>query len=218
MTRRTALIAVLVSGVVFAATYLTFSSGPNLDAIAIVTEPAVRIPLDGLRASRPASIVFTVPRTQMWQDFQDEWGEPPYIVFAYSGRNTRTIQPLSGLGLDIRVTEGGQPLTVTPGRSMPYLYSLLRNDAPFLTLTFAANPGTEVRVDITAADPALLPDGELRVEPLWRNGDLKDVLVGSMLAEDRRTKLLLSSLTAVIAGALVIGSRRRGRRSTQEKS
>jgi hypothetical protein len=218
MTRRTALIALLVAGVVFTAAYLSLSySGASSDEVQIVTAPAVRLPLDGLRTSRQASVLFTVPATRMWQRFEREWGEPPYIVFVTSGGNQRKIEPLSDLGLDIRITGRGQPLTTTPGKSQPYAYSVVGNP-PFPTLTFIARPGTDVRVDITAADPALLPDGELRIEPLWLKGGLKDVYVQAIVAGDTKLKLGLSFLLAVIAGALVIGSRRGRRRSTQENA
>jgi hypothetical protein len=172
----------------------TVTSTEAFDALRL----ALRIPLDGLRTVGSASVAFHVPRTRV----SLEWGDPIYVVFWRTERRSGRplIHDFSDLRTEVQVTVDGQSIQLVSSRIGVYLHS---SETENVGLSFVANPGAEVRVDIRALEPTSVPaEGEFVVAPMWVG--VKDRLVRAMLDDQLRT--VIRALTMAGLACLAVGA------------
>jgi len=176
-------IAVIVVGFLLlsAAAFLFFPGRLNSDDEMTAVCPLVRIPLDQLANAGSPAVIVTVPNNSQWAHIRRQWGDPSYFVGAAKYPDTaREILCLDRLGVavEVRAETGIVPSKVAQGP--PYGYSALCPDFGF---EFRAPPGTDLTIRASSLRHPM-PAGDLIVLCNWEN--LKDKIVGVMLAEDLR--------------------------------
>jgi hypothetical protein len=182
--------------------YTSGIAGPSTEDADLAFTPVARLPLDSLKRTGAASLIFGVPSSDQWARIRDGWGDPGYIVFAFAERDSSSVLSWSSLGVEVTASTGRGPLGVEAAEQVPYAYSSRAQDPG---LVFRPQPGEKVRLDITVRNPSALPDGELVVQANWNSSAINRA-VGIAFNVDVRRYVKWCSICGVVllmAAALI---------------
>jgi len=181
------------------------------DDAAAAVRPLARIPLHQFEESGSSAVIFTIPNDAQWKRIRSAWGEPAYLVAAVEQpEGHRMILCLDQLGMRVEATRQSGPVELRTAKGCcPYGFFAACPDSG---LEFRATPGNDITLH-AASTAHSLPKGELIVICNWN--DLKDKIVGIMLAEDlwRISKFATpAGLILMLSGVSLLVRRRVQRR------
>jgi hypothetical protein len=204
-----------VLGVVFLAAYplARISEVRERADIHRALSPLMDAPLDSLRSTAGREFELTVPSDSQWRRIVRRMGPPAFLAVPATTEEMRNRQTYaaSDVGLSLRVTRNGSPVTLTPTSDTPYAYSAHTQNNGF---KFTAEAGDQIAVWARVTGSQLPPESKLILVADWGNLNTWDWVDGAAMGYGVLT--LLSSVAAalglaLIGGGVVMGWRRRSR-------
>jgi hypothetical protein len=141
------------------------------------------VPLESIQTRGEGDVVFTTPSNAHWDRVRKAWGDPGYILAAFSPKD-KVIYCFQRLGLTVDIVADGKPLATTGATEPLYGYSSECRDEG---VAFTAPPGTKVEAHLSEVAGNSLPAGNIVVESYWTM-DVKDHLVGAVIDEEFRER------------------------------
>jgi hypothetical protein len=214
-TGRSVPMTLTVLGVVFLAAYplVRISEVRERADIHRALSPLVDAPLDSLRSTAGREFELTVPNDSQWRRIVRRMGPPAFLAVPATTEEMRNRQTYaaSDVGLSLRVTRNGSPVTLTPTSDTPYAYSAYTQNNGF---KFTAEAGDRIALWTRVTGSQLPPKSNLILVADWGNLNTWDWVDGAAMGYGVLT--LLSSVAAalglaLIGGGVVIGWPRRSR-------
>jgi hypothetical protein len=204
-----------VLGVVFLAAYplVRLSELRERSDIHRALSPLVDAPLDSLRSTAGREFALTIPSDSQWRRIVRRMGRPAFLVVPATSEEIRNRQTYaaSNVGLSLRVTRNGSPVTVTPTSDTPYGYSAYTQNNGF---QFTAEAGDRIALWAQVTGSQLPQESNLIMVADWGGLNTWDWVDGAAIGYGVLT--LLSSVAAalglaLIGSAIVVGWRRRSK-------
>jgi hypothetical protein len=173
----------------------------------------VDAPLDSLRSTDGREFELTVPSDSQWRRIVRRMGPPAFLAVAATTEEMRNrhTDAASDVGLSLRVTRNGSPVTLIPTSDTPYAHSAYTQNNGF---KFTAEAGDRIALWTRVTGSQLSPKSNLILVADWGNLNTWDWVDGAAMGYGLLT--LVSSVAAalglaLIGGGVVIGWRRRSR-------
>jgi hypothetical protein len=181
-------------GLVSVGGYLYLASPPVDVSLAdqkLAVLPLLALPV-GVESTRPVQI----PNSKEWNLLVHEWGAPEFVIGIVSALNAEGFTCFREANVVIRLADSaGHDVSISEKQTTPYGY-VSECASGEVAFTFAAAPGSELILHVTAQGPASSVAGDLIVRPYWLHE--KDRIVGSLLKSDLRTIARVTQVAGLV--------------------
>jgi hypothetical protein len=162
--------------------------------------PLVNAPLDSLQGTAGREFQFTIPSDSQWRRICRRMEPPAFLVVPATteAMSNRQTYAASEVGLSLRVTRNGSPVTVTPTSDTPYAYSAYTQNNGF---KFTADAGDRIVLWARVTGSELPPKSNLILVADWGHLNTWDWVDGAAIGYGILT--LLSSVAAALGLALI---------------
>jgi hypothetical protein len=214
-TGRSVPITLSVLGVVLLAAYplVRISEVREQADIQRALFPLVKAPLDSLRSTAEREFGFTVPNDSQWRRIVRRMGPPAFLAVPATTEemSNRQTYAASDVGLSLRVTRNGVPVTLIPTSDAPYAYSAYTQNNGF---KFTADAGDRIALWTRVTGSQLPSQSNLVLVADWGNLPTWDWVDGAAIGYGVLTLLAWVAAAlglALIGGGIVTGWRRHSR-------